>query len=155
MLGVWRSLGPGANQQATLEYANLNTSPIQRKAVVSLRAPDQSLLSQQLDLVAAYADLCADRAAEIVAQVTPPIAFWSAIVGPSHIATKDPSTAGSLPAAVDSRRDALQTHLRRAAPDGAVAQIQPMIPTPGHGALPSGHRGFHRRHRFGSAVKRR
>eukprot|EP01035_Chromulina_nebulosa_P059123 gene59123-80955_t len=66
-------------KEAMLEFANLQASNIQRKPLVKLRAPTKPQFKKQLDLVAAYADLRADRAAEIVDQRTLPMAFWSSV----------------------------------------------------------------------------
>ncbi len=68
-------------QRATLGYANLQARTIQRKTLLTLRAPSHAQLKKQLDLVAAYADLRPDRAAEIVAQVGFPLPFWSSVIG--------------------------------------------------------------------------
>jgi membrane-associated phospholipid phosphatase len=127
-------------KDATLEFANLQASTIQRKPLVRLRAPTQAQFKKQLDLVAAYADLRADRAAEIVAQMTPPIAFWSAVAGlTAHRHKKTLQLIDlvfSLAVLVEMRFKQIFAIVR---PVQFSPQIQPMIETPGHGSWPSGH----------------
>ncbi|WP_332738541.1 PA-phosphatase [Hydrogenophaga sp.] len=123
-----------------LEFANLQASNIQRKPLVKLRAPTKAQFKKQLDLVAAYADLRADRAAEIVAQVVPPMAFLSSVVGlTAHRHKKTLQLLDlvfSLCVHVEMRFKHIFASLR---PVAMSPQIQPMIETPGHGSWPSGH----------------
>jgi membrane-associated phospholipid phosphatase len=127
-------------KQATLEYANLHASPIERRPLITLRAPSEAIFKKQLDLVAAYADLRADRAAEIVAQVGPPMAFWAPVVGILPHRHKKTllllDLAFSLAIHVEMRFKHIFASAR---PVEMSPQIQPMIPTPGHGSWPSGH----------------
>jgi len=131
----------GGPKEALLEFANLQaSSAIQRKPLVRLRAPTKAQFKKQLDLVAAYADLRADRAAEIVSQMTPPIAFWSSVVGLSAHRHKKTlqliDLVFSLCVLVEMRFKQIFASLR---PMAFSPQIQPMIETPGHGSWPSGH----------------
>ncbi|WP_374413066.1 phosphatase PAP2 family protein [Hydrogenophaga sp.] len=127
-------------QRASLRFTHLQAAQPVTHALVRLRAPDQAVLSQQLDLVAAYADLRADREAEILAQLSFPITFWNAVVGLSphrHKRTMQLIELGfSLAVHVEMRFKHIFA-VRR--PMEYSPQIQPMIPTPGHGAWPSGH----------------
>jgi membrane-associated phospholipid phosphatase len=129
-----------ASKQATLEHANLHASPIRRRSLITLRAPSKAIFKKQLDLVAAYADLRADRAAEIVAQMAPPFAFWASVVGilpHRHKKTLQLlELAFSLAVHVEMRFKHVFASTR---PVEMSPQIQPMIPTPGHGSWPSGH----------------
>ena len=127
-------------KDATLEFANLQASNIQRKPLVRMRAPTKAQFKKQLDLVAAYADLRADRAVEIVDQRTPPIAFWSSVVGlTAHRHKKTLQLIDlvfSLCIFVEMRFKHIFASIR---PVALSPQIQPMIETPGHGSWPSGH----------------
>jgi membrane-associated phospholipid phosphatase len=127
-------------KEATLEFANLQASNIQRKPLVKLRAPTKPQFKKQLDLTAAYADLRADRAAEIVAQMGLPVAFWSSLVGlTAHRHKKTLQLLDlmfTLCVHVEMRFKHIFASLR---PVALSPQIQPMIETPGHGSWPSGH----------------
>ncbi len=127
-------------KEALLEFANLQASSIQRRPLVRLRAPTKAQFRKQLDLVAAYADLRADRAVEIVEQKLPPIAFWSSVVGlTAHRHKKTLQLIDlvfSLSVLVEMRFKQIFASLR---PVAFSPQIQPMIETPGHGSWPSGH----------------
>jgi membrane-associated phospholipid phosphatase len=127
-------------KQAALEFANLQANNIQRKPLVRLRAPTKAQFKKQLDLVAAYADLRADRTAETVAQLGPPIEFWSSMVGlTAHRHKKTLQLIDlmfSLCVHVEMRFKHIFASLR---PVALSPQIQPMIETPGHGSWPSGH----------------
>ncbi|MDP2017401.1 phosphatase PAP2 family protein [Hydrogenophaga sp.] len=127
-------------KDATLEFANLQASNIQRKPLVRMRAPTKAQFKKQLALVAAYADLRADRAAEIVAQMTPPTAFWSSVMGlTAHRHKKTLQLMDlvfSLCVHVEMRFKHIFASIR---PVAFSPQTQPMIETPGHGSWPSGH----------------
>ena len=127
-------------KEASLEFANLQAGNIQRRPLVRMRAPTKAQFKKQLDLVAAYADLRADRAAEIVAQITPPMAFWSSVVGLTAHRHKKTlqllELAFSLCIHVEMRFKHIFASIR---PVAFSPQIQPMIETPGHGSWPSGH----------------
>ncbi|MBQ0919153.1 phosphatase PAP2 family protein [Hydrogenophaga aromaticivorans] len=127
-------------KEALLEFANLQARNIQREPLVRLRAPTKAQFKKQLDLVAAYADLRADRAAEVVAQLTPPLAFFSSMVGLTAHRHKKTLQLLDLVFAlclhVEMRFKHVFASLR---PEAFSPQIQPMIQTPGHGSWPSGH----------------
>ncbi|PZO19794.1 MAG: PA-phosphatase [Burkholderiales bacterium] len=127
-------------KEAMLEFANLQASNIQRKPLVQLRSPTKAQFKKQLDLVAAYADLRGDRALEIMAQMAPPMAFWSSVVGlTSHRHKKTLQLLDlvfMLCVQVEMRFKHIFAVLR---PVALSPQIQPMIETPGHGSWPSGH----------------
>ncbi|MBU7571872.1 MAG: hypothetical protein KAF64_00855 [Hydrogenophaga sp.] len=127
-------------KDATLEFANLQASTIQRKPLVRMRAPTKAQFKKQLDLVASYADLRADRAIEIVDQRTPPILFWSSLLGlTAHRHKKTLQLIDlvfSLSVLVEMRFKQIFASIR---PVAFSPQIQPMIETPGHGSWPSGH----------------
>lgn len=128
------------DRQATLGYADLQARSPKHLTLVELRAPTTTQLRQQLDLVAAYADLRSDRAAEVVAQTGFPLAFWSSVAGlQAHRHRKTlqlMDLAFSLAVHVCMRFKQIFSSPR---PVAFSPQIQPMIPTPGHGSWPSGH----------------
>jgi hypothetical protein len=108
--------------------------------IASMVRPSEPVFRQQLDLVEGYAALREDRASEILAQLGPGVAFWSAIANLHPDRTKWTleliDIALRLANFVEMRfKHALSC--RR--PLEYSPQIQPMILTPGHGALPSGH----------------
>ncbi len=119
--------------------AHVNAAGVSTTMIAMLRPPQADLYGQ-LDLVAGYADLREDRASEILSQMIPQVAFWCSVVNLQPGRTK--WTFELLDAAlrlanfVEMRfKHALA--VRR--PNELSTQIQPMIQTPGHGALPSGH----------------
>lgn len=127
-------------KRATVSFANLQSSRISNKVFVDLRGPDQELLKRQLELVAAYADLRADRLPEIVDQLAAPVAYWSSVLGlAAHRHTRTLQLidlAIGLAIHVEMRIKHIFA-VRR--PGEFSPQIQPVIPTPGHGSWPSGH----------------
>ncbi|MDZ4100174.1 MAG: phosphatase PAP2 family protein [Hydrogenophaga sp.] len=127
-------------KEALLEFANLQAKTVQRNPLVTLRAPSRVQFKKQLDLVAAYADLRGDRAMEILAQVTPPMAFWSSVVGLTAHRHKKTLQLMDLVfllcVHVEMRFKHIFACLR---PVALSPQIQPMIETPGHSSWPSGH----------------
>ena len=127
-------------KQAKLEYANLQATTLQRKPLLTLRAPRKAQFKKQLDLVAAYADLRPDRASEIVAQLPYPLPFWASMIGLHEHRHKKTlqllDLAFGLAVHVEMRFKHIFAIPR---PEAFSPQIQPMIPTPGHGSWPSGH----------------
>lgn len=108
--------------------------------IASLSRPLEAKLLKQLDLVEGYAALREDRASEILAQLGPAAAFWSAVVNLHPDRTRWTleliDIALRLANFVEMRfKQALSC--RR--PVEFSPQVQPMILTPGHGTLPSGH----------------
>lgn len=110
------------------------------RLLVTLDGPSMDLLKAQLSLVAAYADLRPDRALEVVEQTGYPLAFWAAVTGLT--AHRHGKTLMLLELAFTLCVSAAQRFKHIFAVPRPVAfspQIQPMIPTPGHGSWPSGH----------------
>jgi membrane-associated phospholipid phosphatase len=127
-------------KQATLAHASLRGGRLQSKRLVTLRAPRKAQFKKQAELVAAYADLRPDRAAEIVAQVGFPVPFWASVIGLHEHRHKKTlqllDLAYSLAVHVQMRFKQIFATPR---PEVFSPQIQPMIPSPGHGSWPSGH----------------
>ena len=109
--------------------------------VVSMKAPDiPKIFTQQLNIVISYADLRDDRETEILSQVDPQYAFWTSI---AHLHPQ--RTKWTLELIWAALRLALLVEMRfkhalacRRAIEYSP-QVQPIILTPGHGSLPSGH----------------
>jgi membrane-associated phospholipid phosphatase len=108
--------------------------------IASMVKPPEATLLAQLALVEGYSALRADRASEILAQLGPGTAFWSSVVNLHPDRTRWTieiiDIALRLANFVEMRfKQALSC--RR--PVEFSSQVQPMILTPGHGTLPSGH----------------
>lgn len=104
-----------------------------------VRPPDTTLL-KQLDLVNGYADLRADRAREIAAQKAPQFAFWGSVLPlypARHRRTLELMRLALRLAKFAEMNFKNALVVRR--PHEYSPQIQPMIQTPNHGSLPSGH----------------
>jgi PAP2 superfamily len=110
------------------------------KNIVTLTRPDQPLFVKQLDLVMNWASLRDDRASEILTQVVPQVPFWGSIVNLQphrHKYTVEViGLALSLAWQVEMR---FKHAFACPRPVEYSPQVQPMITTPGHGSLPSGH----------------
>jgi len=133
--------GLGYDTDAARKSASLRFSHGQRShPLVQLTGPDEPLLQGQLELVAAYAELRPDRAVEVVDQLGFPVPFWGSVLGlTAHrhgktLALLD--VAFSLAVSVEQRFKQIFATPR---PVAFSPQIQPMVPTPGHGAWPRGH----------------
>ena len=127
----------GKAPKFTLSYA---LDKAGEQDIVTMTAPSIGFFKSQLRHVLEQAELRDDRATEILSQLGLPIAFWSAIANlhPS----RTPKTLELLDAAfrlanfVEMRfKHALACNR----PLEHSSQVQPMILTPGHGSLPSGH----------------
>ena len=110
------------------------------KKIAAMIPPTPAQFAKQLDYIDGYADLREDRAAEILAQLTPPIAFWSSVAnlnpGRNRFTFELLDVALRLASHVEQR---FKHALAAPRPLEYSPQIQPMILTPGHGSLPSGH----------------
>jgi membrane-associated phospholipid phosphatase len=108
--------------------------------LVTFIRPPKRVFIEQLPYIDQYAALRPDRGAEILAQLGPPLDFFGSIgfLG----AARTPWTIRLLLAAfglaghVEMR---FKHGLACRRPNEFSPQIQPMIPTPEHGTLPSGH----------------
>jgi hypothetical protein len=124
----------------TLGFVNLDKKPLKDLTLARLIRPNEKIFSQQLDLVANYAELRQDRGAEVLAQMNGGGPFWASIVGLTthrHKYTLELlDLAMSLATHVEMRFKHAFACTR---PVDLSPQIQPMIPTPGHASWPSGH----------------
>jgi len=108
--------------------------------LMSFARPDDDKLKAQLGIVRAYADLRIDRLQEIQTQAGAPIPYLAAIAGvqPSRFPYTHElmGIAQGLATNVVLR---VKHALACPRPDAFSYQMQPVIPTPGHATLPSGH----------------
>ncbi|KUP92934.1 phosphatase PAP2 family protein [Tritonibacter horizontis] len=108
--------------------------------LMRLAAPGPDVFAQQLDYLHHYADLRADRMEEIDVQLTDLTSFFAAL---AHIhPARNKATLAFIQAAL--RFCAMvQFRIKHGfgcpRPSCLSPQIQPMIQTPAHGSLPSGH----------------
>jgi membrane-associated phospholipid phosphatase len=114
------------------------------RIVHMIRPPNSSgstgFWAKQLDLVANWADLRAERCNEILSQLSPPLVFWASVLGldpQRHKWTLEVVAAALRLANHAEMRFKHALACRR--PVEMSPQLQPMIQTPGHGSLPSGH----------------
>jgi len=126
--------------KAGLHFIELGAKGCTQRHLLELDAPGRDILKGQMELVAAYADLRGDRGAEILSQTGLPMPFWAAITGILEHRHKKTlqllAMAFALANQVEMRFKQIFAVVR---PVELSPQIQPMIPTPGHGAYPSGH----------------
>jgi len=123
-----------------LEVASANFQAPQYRPLVEVVRPSEATFKQQLAFVLNYADLRPDRATEILTQVTVPNAFYGSIAFLHPARTRWTAellfTALRLASFVELR---LKHALSCRRPIEYSPQVQPIIPTPRHGSLPSGH----------------
>jgi len=117
-----------------------NTPRATGQRIARIVRPAVRTFHEQLEFLNGYADLRTDRAGEILAQLTSPIAFWSSVqaLQPArHRWTLELlETALRLANCVEMR---FKHALACRRPHEYSPQVQPIILTPAHGSLPSGH----------------
>ena len=116
------------------------TSKATYKKLVEITAPTTDQFQRQLEFLTGYAHLRQDRGAEIISQLGSPVPFFSTLIYMDPART--PYTLELLDAALRfsnycTMRMKYALSIRR--PIEFSPQFQPMIPTPTHGSLPSGH----------------
>lgn len=107
---------------------------------VTLIRPTTKTFGEQISLVLSYAELREERTSEILAQIEQHHAFWNALV-PIQ-ADRLRHTRELLEAAIQFAvyiEMKFKHELACWRPCDYSAQVQPMLTTPGHGSLPSGH----------------
>ncbi|KKJ78475.1 hypothetical protein WH95_02140 [Kiloniella litopenaei] len=108
--------------------------------LAKLSRPSEEVFRSQLEYVRNYADQRSERAAEILAQVGYPTEFFTSVVPLNAVTHSHTLQLISLVQQLASHVVLRTKHsLACRRPDIYSAQIQPIIPTPGHGTLPSGH----------------
>ena len=133
----------GAGTSGTLWHGTVSTAATMTTTwanLITIVPPTLQTFKDQLALVAGYADLRADRAREIVAQMAVPYGFWASVL-PLYRA-RHRYTYELLHLVIRLAKYAEMGFknafgVRR--PHELSPQIQPIIPTPNHGAFPSGH----------------
>jgi membrane-associated phospholipid phosphatase len=108
--------------------------------IVTLEAPPLDVFINQLKLVDAFSDLRTERTEDILSQVVPQSAHWSAIAGLTpdrHRFTYEVLGIGLRFAMMQVMR--FKHALECPRPIDLSRRIQPMILTPGYSAFPSGH----------------
>jgi hypothetical protein len=108
--------------------------------LVTLIRPSEEIFKAQLECVNGYSDLREDRASEVLAQIDGPAAFLSSIaylrVDRTRWTLELLDAALRLAEFVEMR---LKHALACRRPIEYSPQVQPMVLTPSHGSLPSGH----------------
>lgn len=110
------------------------------KPIVTITRPHQGVFGKQLRLMQAWAELREDRATEVISEMPPQVPFWSATCNlqPSrHRHTFEFINLALALAAISAFRFKQVFACPR--PAAYWAGLQPMLPTPEHSALPSGH----------------
>jgi membrane-associated phospholipid phosphatase len=135
-----------SNRSVTVWHFHVtNTGPGHSPRATSTRVatfirPRPATFRTQLKFLDEYSDLREDRASEILAQLGPQYAFWSSIAYLHPDRTK--KTIELLDAAL-RLANFVEMRVKHALacrrPNEYSPQVQPMILTPGHGTLPSGH----------------
>ncbi len=113
---------------------------IHETPLVSITAPAVSQFKQQMAYLGAYADLRADRAAEILEQTTAVSPFLASIAFLDPART--PFTLELMSAALRFTNYCgmrMKYGIAAKRPIEYSPQVQPIIMTPTHGSLPSGH----------------
>jgi membrane-associated phospholipid phosphatase len=108
--------------------------------LVELHAPYVSEFVEQLEHVFSFADLRSERTGEVLSQVVPQTAYWSAIAGLTperHRYTLELLGVGLRFAMMAVMQFKFLLNCPR--PSEYSALVQPMILTPGYSAFPSGH----------------
>jgi hypothetical protein len=126
------AVSPGEQPTFALQPVVSMTRPVD--------APGHPFWTEQLKLMVGWADLRAERCGEIVAQMSPAIAYWSSVANLHPQRNRNTlellSAALRLANHVEMR---FKHALACRRPSEYSPQIQPMLATPGHGTLPSGH----------------
>ncbi len=108
--------------------------------LVTMARPDKAFFESQLPIVACWAELREDRASEILTQMTPQLPFWGSVVNLSP--SRTPKTLEIIDMALAFACTVVLRFKQAMAcprPADYSALIQPIVPTPGHSAYPSGH----------------
>ncbi|MES2939389.1 MAG: hypothetical protein V4864_17005 [Pseudomonadota bacterium] len=126
--------------KADTHGAQLHYHHAEACSLVRIQKLPDSLFDTQLQLVEAHTALRAERMAEVLSQVVPQSAYWSAIAGLTpdrHRYTWELIGIGLRFTMLMVMR--MKYHFNVARPSRRSAIIQPMILTPGYTAYPCGH----------------
>jgi hypothetical protein len=131
-----KNKGKGAGKAPAFAVTDRRTG----KPIASFVAPPPEVFEGQLNLVDQYAELRDERSPEILSQLAWPYAYWWSLVDLRPDRTRytlELLDVGLRFAASVHMRIKHALHLPR--PIVYSPQVQPLILTPGHGSLPSGH----------------
>jgi membrane-associated phospholipid phosphatase len=110
------------------------------KPLVRFNRPSEAAFETQLNFLASYADLRPDRASEILMQLATPVPFLASV---AFLRPDTKRWTLELLDAVFRLCQFVEFRVKHALacrrPNEYSPQVQPIIQTPGHGALPSGH----------------
>lgn len=106
----------------------------------AMRRPTVQIFAEQMEWLRRYADLRMDRASEILSQVLDFKAFYSSIM---DFGLRRTEYTLEMLEVVHAATIAIEMRFKNAMacrrPSEISPQVQPIIQTPGHSALPSGH----------------
>jgi hypothetical protein len=130
----------GEPVRASLFHVERADGSTREQLVCEVVRPGIDFFREQLALVEEWALLREDRASEILCQLTPQFAFWNAVAS-LHLDAR-PGTMALLELALGFA-SLVEMRFKHALacwrPVDLSPSLQPMIATPGHGSLPSGH----------------
>ena len=132
-------IGNVAVKGAAADRAVLQLRAVSAPLVTMIR-PDKAFFERQIPSVASWAELREDRASEILVQMTPQLPFWGSVVNLSP--SRTPKTLEIIDLALAFASTVVLRFKQAMAcprPADYSALIQPVVPTPGHSAYPSGH----------------
>lgn len=103
-------------------------------------AERQHFIAQQLEYLKIYSDLRAERMSEIFTELSPVEAYWLSVIPikPARLSSTIEFLYAALRFASNSAQQFKQA-LNVARPAEYSSQLQPLVQTPSHGSLPSGH----------------
>jgi membrane-associated phospholipid phosphatase len=130
--------------QVTMSVLDFESAPSgqlgRRLPMARIISPEQGVFQKQLAKVLVWAELREERAAEILTQIDNQYCFWGAIVSVHTDRLRHTKelidAAVQMSVLVEMR---FKHELACWRPADYSFQVQPMITTPGHGSLPSGH----------------
>lgn len=138
--GSLTSAGGAADARLSVSLSVWAPGMSNRHTLVQLIQPDEQVFSEQIKRVLDWADLREERMPEVLAQIGNSFAFWGTLI-PVHT-DRLRNTRELLQAALQFAMAVEMRFKHELAcwrPIDLSPQVQPMVSTPGHGALPSGH----------------
>lgn len=132
-------------KQSACGDLSLHSATDKELRIFTLKVPTEScridpLVTAQLGMVYSYRTLRAERANEIINELRMPLSYWSSILG--RPLEQMPRTVELINVALHFSAKVAMHFKHKVAlprPTQLSPQIQPIIPNPGHGSLPSGH----------------
>lgn len=127
----------GGNDTATLTYRPPGADPV---PLMQIKRPPLEVFVQQVLRVESLAQLRQERMAEILGEMGPPYALWTAVADLSPQRT--PRTLELIDCGLRLSSSVVQRFKHQFVcprPIEYSSLVQPVIPTPGHRSFPSGH----------------